>query len=280
MLGYGPAWASVVGITIVDTVVVIRMIQSARALRAVRSKSIEFASSFGQGGAQLDTYYTMPPDFVISKAPAPAISRIRSDRYFRTIARQNHSPQDTTEETKLHFLFFRLLLYPVILIIFIVPGSVVRLVQLSYDDMDDNSQAHHVDIFAATQRFCDPARGWIVAIVWVFSDIDVCREVMEKLRSSAPWGYLTTLLNYKESTNHTDKSNGVTTNPIQNGLESGVQDKISEKEVDIAPGHALPLTDEEVSRSTNDITYTSEFSKARHTGVSDGSVGSYPDMYS
>lgn len=200
---------------------------------------------------------TMSPAFVPFANSRPTSADVRNESQ----SVSNAYMRDEVMESKLNLMFARLLLYPIILIIFLIPGSVVRVVELTHESTDDGEGPHYIDYFSAMQRFCDPARGWIIALVWVFSDVDLCNELKQKFQNSAFYKSSMRRLGVKKTRAKTTPHSH-TVNPtigMGHGTNTGLtHNNRSMLESELAPGHHIDsygemLTSQvEVIRSKND----------------------------
>lgn len=149
--GYIPIWISVLGIVICDAIVVRTVIKSSLLSRK-SEMAIEVSPMTSIEGASVST--------IVSKT-------------HRTV----HIDSAEDKRAKLIAVFVRMILYPLLLIVLFVPGSVVRMTEASI------GHSEFIHVFKFAQWICDPAKGTLNALMWVLSDRDVRTELYNKVRS-------------------------------------------------------------------------------------------------
>jgi hypothetical protein len=215
--GYIPVWISAVGIAIIDSVIAFHMIRSTREMRQLRQRKlteedIKYVSRHPPHISR-SLSFNNPNQLELELVAAlNGSSKGRDNEPRRASSRDlgtkcaGHLKTQSTDskcsvssrnvsqfdkeaemESKFQGMLARLLLYPVLLAVLVIPGSYNMLCDMLHNGEHHEEKHGLSEFFGYAQRFCDPARGTLNAIVWVLSDIDVRTELLQKLRSSAPW---------------------------------------------------------------------------------------------
>lgn len=184
-LFYIPTWLSILAILYLDVEVVRVVYKSYRLLRTATegtpqhslAESAEEDSSIASGR-------------VVERSQSPAHSRLHA------------------MNAKMLRVFLRMVLYPLCLLLLVMPGSVVRVIQAGNYNID----ATLFRILSIARNMCDPSFGTLNVVMWVFSDNEVLmewREVIQgmllPLKGSTP-GSEPSKLQQMQSTNRGDCS--------------------------------------------------------------------------
>jgi hypothetical protein len=189
-LGYLPIWISVIGVFILDVSVVRTMIESAKELRRLKANKKKNKMKKQEAPGHVSSQGSVDS----ASSNGSAISTNASGASGASTPATTPEPEgDNIMEKKMRGVFLRMLFYPLFLLLLFVPGSVTRLAEIT-----NSGDPYTLEFFSICQRFCDPAKGTLNAIMWVFSDGDVRRELSSSLRKLAPstmkvwWGKKTT----------------------------------------------------------------------------------------
>jgi hypothetical protein len=182
-LGYLPIWISVIGVAILDVSVVRTMIESAKELRRLKAnkKKVKTTESNDNNNSRKDSEGSADTVSWSSKNSNATTTTTATAATTPTTVTASEPEVENIMEAKMRGVFLRMLFYPLFLLLLFVPGSVTRLAELT-----NSGDPYVLEFFSICQRFCDPAKGTLNAIMWVFSDADVRRELSSSLRKAVP----------------------------------------------------------------------------------------------
>ena len=152
-LGYIPIWISILGIAICDIIIIQTIFKSSllskrgtKPSQNARGPTHRVADGAGNG-------VLLGPESVSSSSENPEESALSKNSKFRGV-------------------FIRMVLYPLLLILLFLPGSVMRIHQVG-----GFGEGNYLYVFRVAQWICDPAKGTLNAIMWVLTDSDVRKEL-------------------------------------------------------------------------------------------------------
>lgn len=148
---YIPIWIAIGGIVLLDASVVRKTMISYKLIASSRSDS--FVCSESRPGE-------------VRSMDAVSVNSATSSVFRATSS-------DTQMNSRMIRLIVRMLLYPIALMLLLVPGFILRI-------CDWSGSCNFTDklywSLAKIQRACDPSAGIVVAVIWVISDLNVRNE--------------------------------------------------------------------------------------------------------